>query len=181
MDHPFLEGMTERLVRGGLRVVRFEFPYMERRRSEGTRGAPDRQPVLSQRWHDVAARLGEPERLVIGGKSMGGRIASLVADELGVGGLVCLGYPFHPPGKPEKLRTAHLEELRTPTLVLQGERDTFGRPEEVEGYRLAPTIRVQWIPDGDHSFAPRKRSGHTLDGNLDLAAERIAGFVAGLA
>ena len=111
---------------------------------------------------------------------MGGRIASMVADDLGVRGLVCLGYPFHPPGRPEKLRTAHLEGLQTPTLIVQGERDSFGKPDEVRMYPLSKTIRVVWVPDGDHSLKPRKRSGHTEEENLETAADAIAGFVKGL-
>lgn len=107
-------------------------------------------------------------------------MASLIADEQGVGGLVCLGYPFHPPGRPEKTRTAHLEAIRAPTLICQGERDTFGRPEEVAGYRLSDRIRIQWIPDGDHSFKPRKASGLDQATNLRSAIEATVKFIEGL-
>ncbi|HSG39062.1 MAG TPA: alpha/beta family hydrolase, partial [Thermoanaerobaculia bacterium] len=113
----------------------------------------------------------------IGGKSMGGRMASLVADEAGVRGLVCLGYPFHPPGQLEKLRTAHLKDLRTPALIVQGTRDPFGTREEVAGYELSPKIRIAWMEDGDHSLKPRKSSGRTEAGNLAAAVEEVAGFV----
>jgi predicted alpha/beta-hydrolase family hydrolase len=136
MDSPFLNTMAAGLAGGGLRVARFEFPYMRRRRETGERRPPDREPALRQAWLDVIATLGGApgggHRLVIGGKSMGGRMASLVADEAGVRGLVCLGYPFHPPGQPEKLRTAHLRDLRTTTLIVQGTRDPLGTREEVE-------------------------------------------------
>jgi predicted alpha/beta-hydrolase family hydrolase len=111
---------------------------------------------------------------------MGGRIASMIADEVGARGLACVGYPFHPPGKPEQLRTAHLAALRTPTLILQGTRDPFGTPDEVAGYALSPAIRVQWIEDGDHSLVPRKASGRTRAGNLQTAVEAIAAFVTSL-
>ncbi len=117
---------------------------------------------------------------VLGGKSMGGRMASLIADQTGAAGLVCLGYPFHPPGRPERLRTEHLAMLRTPTLICQGERDPFGRPDEVARYDLSHAIRLAWIPDGDHSFKPRKRSGRTWEANLDLAAAEVLGFLNGL-
>ncbi len=123
------------------------------------------------------AQLGGVERLVIGGKSLGGRIASMVADEAGVRGLVCLGYPFHPPGKPEQLRTEHLQMLRTPALIVQGTRDALGSREEVAGYRLSPSIRIAWIEEGDHSFKPRKSSGRTEAQNLSEAIARVREFL----
>lgn len=118
--------------------------------------------------------------MVIGGKSLGGRIASMVADEAGARGLVCLGYPFHPPGQPDRLRTAHLRELRTSTLIVQGTRDPFGGPGEVGGYGLSPRIRLLWLEDGDHSFKPRASSGRTERQNLEAAVAAVAGFVKGL-
>ena len=180
MDSPFMARIAEGAAAAGWRVVRFEFPYMAARRTTGTKKPPDREPVLLKTWRSVIAGLGA-DRLVIGGKSLGGRMASLVADEAGVRGLVCLGYPFHPPGRPDRLRTAHLETLATPALILQGERDPFGRADEVPGYSLSDAITVRWLPDGDHSFKPRKASGHTGDGNLALAVERICGFLDTLA
>lgn len=180
MDSPSLETIARGLAAAGLRVARFEFPYMRRRRETGKSGPPDREPVLRQAWHAVIAALGGAERLVIGGKSMGGRMASLIADEAGVRGLVCLGYPFHPPGQPDRLRTSHLRDLRTPTLIVQGTRDPFGTREEVAGYELSPRIRVVWLEDGDHSFKPRRSSGHTEAGHLAKAVEEVAGFVTGL-
>src|SRR5215471_15878316 len=126
MDSPFMNRVSVGLAARGLRVARFEFAYMARRRSEGRRGAPDREPVLRSRWIEVIERLGGGGRVVVGGKSMGGRIASMIADEVGALGLLCLGYPFHPPGDPGRLRTAHLADLRTPALVVQGTRDAFG-------------------------------------------------------
>ncbi|HXZ88994.1 MAG TPA: alpha/beta fold hydrolase, partial [Candidatus Binataceae bacterium] len=124
MDSPFMDTVAEGLARNGIRVVRFEFPYMKARREGGKRGAPDREAVLIEAWRDAIARLGGGARLVIGGKSLGGRIASMVADEAGARGLVCLGYPFHPPGQPARSRVKHLEALRTPALIVQGTRDT---------------------------------------------------------
>lgn len=177
MDSPLLETVTKGLTERGLAVIRFEFPYMRKRRQTGSRRPPDRMPVLEAEWRDVVAELGGPERLVIGGHSMGGRIASRVADELGVAGLVCLSYPFHPPKRADKPRTAHLRELRTPALFLQGERDPFGSPEEIAGYDLSPSIEVAYLPDGDHSLKPRKASGHSQEGNLERVAERVAAFV----
>ncbi len=180
MDSPFMEDIAAGCAAAKIRCVRFEFPYMARRRTEGVRPGPDRAPVLEQFWRDAIAKIGKPDRLIIGGKSMGGRIASHIADESHVAGLVCLGYPFHPPGRPEKTRTAHLADLGTPTLILQGERDTFGTPEDVADYQLSPSIAVSWLPDGDHSFKPRKKSGHTLDANMATAIAAIVEFAASL-
>ena len=131
---------------------------------------------------DVVEIVAETDAIpVIGGKSFGGRVASMIADEQhaagAVRGLVCLGYPFHPMGKPEQLRTAHLAELATPTLICQGERDIMGSRAEVKGYALSPAIRIAWAPDGDHDLKPRKASGHSFAENLAAAAEATAAAV----
>jgi predicted alpha/beta-hydrolase family hydrolase len=173
----FMQTLTEGLVGAGIEVVRFEFPYMAKRRLDGKRRGPDRPPVLEATWKTVIAELGGGTRWVIGGKSMGGRIATRVADEVCARGVVCFGYPFHPPGKPEKLRTVHLESLSTRTLVLQGSRDTMGTREEVEGYELSASIQIEWLEDGDHSLAPRKKSGHTAEAHLNSARELATRFV----
>lgn len=180
MDSPTMEALATGVAAAGIRVVRFEFPYMRQRRDGGRRRPPDRQAVLLGTWHEVIDSLGGAESLVIGGRSMGGRMASLIADAVGARGLVCLGYPFHPPGKPEKLRTEHLAALRTPTLIVQGERDAFGSKAEVGGYALSDDIRVHWLADGDHSFVPRKRSGHTASGHFATAAAVTAAFIRSL-
>ncbi len=178
MDTPFLNIVARGLAERGIRVIRFEFPYMRRRREEGKRtGAPDRQPVLVAAWREAIDAFREGGRLVIGGKSLGGRIASMVADEAGVAGLLCLGYPFHPPGDPSRLRTAHLESLRTPTLIVQGERDPFGRREEIGRYKLSNNISFLWMTDGDHSLKPRAASGVTERENLARAVDEAASFV----
>jgi predicted alpha/beta-hydrolase family hydrolase len=181
MDSPFMQAVAEGIAReAGVRVARFEFPYMRRRRETGKGGAPDPGPALMQSWRLAIEKLGGGARLVIGGKSLGGRIASMIADETGVRGLVCLGYPFHPPGKPDQTRTRHLEQLRTPALILQGTRDAFGKPEEVAKYQLSRAIRVEWLEDGDHSFKPRARSGRTEADNLNAAIAHIAEFIRAL-
>jgi predicted alpha/beta-hydrolase family hydrolase len=125
-------------------------------------------------------QVGAAGDLVIGGKSMGGRIASMIADRAKVKGLVCLGYPFHPAGKPLSLRVAHLKGLTTPALILQGERDTLGSREEIAAYTLSPVIRIVYLADGDHSFKPRKRSGRTFEQNLALAMAEVVSFSTGL-
>lgn len=178
MRSAFMQDVARLLVEAGLRVARFEFPYMRRAGAAGTRvGRPDPERVLRASWLEAIEALGGAERLVIGGKSMGGRMASLVADGAGVRGLVCLGYPFHPPGRPERLRTAHLEGLRTPALFVQGERDPFGTRAEVQGYRLAAGIEIRWLEDGDHSFKPRKASGHAQAEHLRTATTAVVEFV----
>jgi predicted alpha/beta-hydrolase family hydrolase len=179
MDTPFMDAIAAGVAGAGIRVVRFEFPYMAARR-QGRRPPPDRLPVLQRTWQEVVAALGKPERLVIGGKSMGGRIASMVAGDLGVAGLVCLGYPFHPAGRTDSLRVDHLEVLRTPALIVQGERDPMGSRAEVDSYVLAPSIRVLWLADGDHSLKPRKASGETEAGHLATAADAVATFIRAL-
>ena len=181
MDSPFMSTVARGVAERGFPVARFEFPYMRARRASGKRGAPDRAPLLRQKWLETIAKLGGGGKLVIGGKSLGGRIASMVADEAGVRGLVCLGYPFHPPGKPERLRTAHLADLQTPALILQGERDAFGTREEVASYRLSPAIRLVFLPAGDHSFKPPARSGRTEADNLAQAIEQVSDFLTHLA
>lgn len=180
MDSAFMNGMAERLAGNGVRVVRFEFPYMASRRQGGGKRPPNPQAQLldcwRQVWQEVNAR--EPGRWAIGGKSMGGRMASVLADELAPAALVCLGYPFHAAGKPEKTRVEHLAALVTPTLIVQGERDALGNREEVAGYALSPAIRLLWLGAADHDLKPLKASGLSHAQHLDTAAEAIAGFLA---
>jgi uncharacterized protein len=179
MHSPFMEFFAHALGTQGFRVARFEFPYMASKRTHRKQLPPDREPILRSTWLRVIEMLGR-DRLVIGGKSMGGRIASLVADEAGVAALVCLGYPFHPVGKPDRLRVEHLRTLKMPTLIVQGERDPFGGRDDVAGYHLSPAIRVVWIDDGDHSFKPRKSSGRTERQNWEAAVAELASFANGI-
>jgi len=176
MDSPFMAAIASGLGLKGWRVVRFEFGYMARMCDTGRRQGPDRMPVLQEVFRQQVRleRSASPGRpLLVGGKSMGGRVATLLLNELaasvGVCGCLCLGYPFHPPGKPQTLRTGHLAALSTPTLILQGERDNFGKREEVESYVLSPQVQVGWIANGDHSFKPTKGSGLTEAENWSTA------------
>jgi predicted alpha/beta-hydrolase family hydrolase len=177
MDSPFMNAIAAGVGASGIRVVRFEFPYMSARRQTDKRSVPDREPVLRSTWHQVMEELGGGQRLVIGGKSMGGRIASMIADEADALGLVCLGYPFHPPGRPQRPRIDHLRNLRTDALIVQGTRDSLGSREEVGAYDLSPRVRIAWIEEGDHSFKPPKRSGRTLEQNLAEAVSLVSSFV----
>lgn len=180
MDSPFMNGVAGRLAGLGHRVARFEFPYMAARRRDPRRRPPDRQPLLLDTWRAVVAALGGADRVVVGGKSMGGRMASLLAAEDGARGLVCLGYPFHPPDKPESTRVAHLADLAVPTLIVQGTRDPFGAEHEVDRYRLSPAISIAWIADGDHDLKPRKASGRSHADALDEVAAAVERFVRSL-
>ncbi|WP_349679015.1 alpha/beta family hydrolase [Pseudomonas sp. UBA4194] len=179
MDSAFMEDMAQRLAAGGVSVVRFEFPYMAQRREGGGKRPPNPQAVLLESWRQVYA-LVRPlvaGKLAIGGKSMGGRMASLLADELGADALVCLGYPFYAAGKPEKPRVEHLADLRTPTLIIQGERDALGNSETVAGYELSSEIELYWLTAADHDLKPLKASGFTHDQHLETAADRVAAFL----
>jgi uncharacterized protein len=179
METPFLRAIVALLAERGVTTYRFEFGYMAARR-QGARKPPPRAERLTDEYRAAVAALPAGAPLLIGGKSMGGRVASLVADELyregRIVGLACFGYPFHPPKKPEQLRTAHLKALCCPALIAQGERDPFGTRAEVEGYGLSPGIGVHWAGDGDHDLAPRGGSGFTRKGNLAEAADAIADF-----
>lgn len=186
MDSPFMALISEMLATRAIRVARFEFTYMAARRGGGKRRPPPKAEALDGEMIAAAraAMKGASGKLVIGGKSMGGRVASHVADSLHqsgeVAGLVCLGYPFHPPKTPERLRVAHLETLTCPTLIIQGERDPFGSRAEVEALTLPPAIRFHWAHDGDHDLGPRGGSGTTRRGNLEAAADAIAAFMKAL-
>lgn len=185
MDSPAMEGIAGALASAGLRVARFEFGYMALRRETGTRRPPPKAETLVAEYRAAVAALAARGPLVIGGKSMGGRVASMVADELhaagSVAGLLCLGYPFHPPDRREQLRTQHLEQLATPALICQGTRDPFGSREEVAGYRLSPSVEILWLEDGDHDLRPRKRvTGLTAGDHLRRMAETVASWAARL-
>lgn len=176
MDHEFMSAVAKGLAEQGIQVARFNFPYMVKRAEDGKRRPPDRAPKLLDAYQQVIAQLTD-RTVVIGGKSMGGRMASLLAEHPQVAGIACLGFPFHPPGKPDKFKGDHLATIAKPTLILQGERDTFGPREEFETFSLSPLVEVAFIPDGDHSFKPRKRSGHTEQENIDRAVAYLATFV----
>ncbi|HGY9625215.1 alpha/beta family hydrolase [Pseudomonas putida] len=179
MDSGFMEDMAQSLAEQGVGVVRFEFPYMAQRRVGGGKRPPNPQPVLLDCWRQVYAQVRPlvTGPLAIGGKSMGGRMASLLADELGADALVCLGYPFYAVGKPDKPRVEHLAGLRTRTLIVQGERDALGNREAVEGYVLSPSIQICWLTAGDHDLKPLKASGFTHEQHLQAAAQRVAAFL----
>ncbi|MBW8640645.1 alpha/beta hydrolase [Hoeflea sp. WL0058] len=178
MDSQSMNRIVEALAGEEIRVARFEFGYMALRRSEGRRKPPPRADRLIPEYKDAIDALAHDGALVIGGKSMGGRVASMIADEEfangRIAGLLCLGYPFHPPGKPDQLRTKHLEGMRAPTLICQGARDPFGTSQEVCGYDLSGAIEIVWLEDGDHDLKPRKTiSGFSMADHLQTMAQHV--------
>lgn len=179
MDSEFMTDMAARLAVRGVNVMRFEFPYMAQRRLDGRKRPPNPQVQLLDCWRQVYAQVRPHVAgcLAIGGKSMGGRMASLVADELGADALVCLGYPFYAVGKPEKPRVAHLAAIKTQTLIVQGERDALGNREAVEGYELSEAITLHWLATGNHDLKPLKASGFSHEQHLDTTAEIVSTFV----
>lgn len=179
MDTAFMNFFAGGLAAQGYRVARFEFPYMAARRETGKRSPPNRPPVLLETWNAVIDELGA-SHLVIGGKSMGGRMATMIADEAKVRGVLCLGYPFYGAGRADKPRTAHLESLKTPTLICQGTRDPMGKYETVSELTLSKSINMHWAEDGDHDLKPRKASGRSHEQNLTAALDAAVTFLSAL-
>jgi uncharacterized protein len=180
MDSASMTATAKALAEAGFRVARFEFHYMAARRY-GHRKPPPRAETVNPEYIKAIADLrakGVNGPLIIGGKSMGGRVASMIADEVfskgDISGLLCLGYPFHPPGKPTQLRTKHLAGLKTPTLIFQGTRDEFGTRDEVATYDLSDTIEMRWLEDGDHDLKPRKSiSGFSAADHLKTMTDAV--------
>lgn len=178
MHSPFMTAMAEGLAQQGIQVIRFNFPYMQRACLEGQRRPPDRQPILIDYWHQMIDQAPKEPPLWIGGKSMGGRMAVIASQaQAHITGVIALGYPFHPPGKPDKTRLLPLHNASHPLLITQGTRDPFGRPDDVASYELPSPLQIHWIEAGDHSFIPTKRSGRTTKNCWDEAIERNAQFI----
>jgi len=175
-DSPFMLQMTGLLQQQGIEVELFDFPYMQQMALTGKRRPPDRFERLVEAMAQQLDKLPTDLPLVLAGKSMGGRVAVALAAERNLPALV-FGYPFHPLGKPERLRLELLAAMPREVLILQGERDSFGTRAEVESYGLGEQVRLEWLPDGDHSLKPRKRSGHTLQANMALAATRCKQWI----
>jgi predicted alpha/beta-hydrolase family hydrolase len=186
MNSASMNATTKVLAGAGFRIARFELAYMAARRT-GERKPPPKAEKTMPEFVAAIDDLGPTNgALIIGGKSMGGRVASMIADaEFAAGriaGLLCLGYPFHPPGKPQQLRTAHLLDLKTPTLICQGTRDEFGDRYEVGSFGLSDEIEVFWLEDGDHDLKPRKAiSGFTTAQHLQSIADKVTEWVARVA
>lgn len=173
----FMQSIASLISHRDIEVVLFDFPYMQKRQQTGKKSPPDRMPKLIEAYKNQILEHAKGRKVFIGGKSMGGRVASMIADENDVNGLICMGYPFHPPGKPDNLRTEHLQHLETPALILQGTRDPFGKPEEVAGYNLSSNIKVEWLEDGNHSLETLKRSEVSTEESWQMAAKFAQQFI----
>ena len=182
MDSASMNATTKALAAAGFRVARFEFAYMAGRRTEAGKKPPPKAETVMVEYVAAIDDLGPTNGpLIIGGKSMGGRVASMIADDMlaagRIAGLVCLGYPFHPMGKPNQLRTAHLEAMKCPALIVQGTRDIMGARDEVAGYTLSKAIEILWLEDGDHDLKPRKAvSGFTAAQHMQAMASAVKSF-----
>lgn len=187
-DSPFMSRLARSLAESGINVWRFEFPYMLKRRADGRKRPPDRQPVLLSHFAGVVGHchslMSPGQTLVIGGKSMGGRMASLLAASREcayIKGVACFGYPFHPPGKPDRWRTDHFMEIPCPLAIFQGTRDPFGKPEELAARPGLPArVSVHWLEGGNHDLRPLKKQGLDENALIDEAAARAAAFIGSL-
>ena len=191
MDSDFMNGLAQAMADAGIQVIRFEFPYMQRRRETGRRSPPNREPILLEAWHEAISDVVEGhvpgvasgKRVFIGGKSLGGRMASLIAarpeaHDMGVAGCLCFGYPFHAPAKPDKWRTTHFAQLNCPLWIAQGERDPFGHFQQaLDRLKGQANLALVAVADGDHDFKPRKSSGLEQAHNLKSVAEQASAFI----
>lgn len=183
MDTPFMTHFAQEAAKNGVGVARFEFEFMAQRRTTGKKRPPPKAEKLMPEFLGALDQLRQqrPGSIFIGGKSLGARVATMIGQETfsarKIKGVVCLGYPFHPPGKPDALRTAHFENYRCPSLICQGENDPFGKRVEIETYSLPDTIQFCWAPFGNHDLRPPKKSGLTAENNIEKAALAVAGFI----
>lgn len=182
-DSTFMEELSAALEREGIGTIRFEFPYMQKRRQDGQKRPPDREPVLLEYFSGVIdrvrAELGSGSLILVGGKSMGGRMASILASRRDdIDGVICFGYPFHPPGKLDRWRTAHFRDLNCPILVLQGTRDPFGKPDELADHQQElEAIDLRWLEGGNHDFQTLKSQPQTQSELIAQAARETRIFV----
>ncbi|WP_187776071.1 alpha/beta family hydrolase [Salinicola corii] len=176
-ESTFLTELRQRLAASGIQVVALEFAYMATARREGRRRPPPKIDTLMAElteWRRVLMELDDGMPLWLGGKSMGGRVASLLATRIALAGLVLFGYPFHPPGKPTRLRLEHWPQIACPVLLFQGTRDPFGRRDEVEGYELPVQVECHFMDGGDHDWQVPKRCAHTQSTLIDEATGHVA-------
>lgn len=176
-DSDFMNSVAQQLAEKGVNVYRFNFEYMQKALKLNRRHPPNKIDQLCAYFNQVIEQTPSDLPLFIGGKSMGGRVASMILSQSKAQGTICFGYPFHPPGKQDKLRIAHLQDLDKPMLILQGERDTFGTRSEISGYSLSTHVSCEFLSDGDHSLKPRKASGLTHAENIESATDKAVCFI----
>jgi len=188
MYHEFMEKISIGLNSAGINVLRFNFPYMDKRIELGKKYPPDRMPKLLDCYQSIVdktivelAKNKQMLPLFIGGKSMGSRVAATLAgsenNQHKIKGVFCLGYPFHPAKKPDKLRLEPLQETLKPILIVQGERDTLGSATETADYDVSDLCQYLFLNDGDHSLKPRVKSGFTYPQHMESAIKAIVDFI----
>jgi predicted alpha/beta-hydrolase family hydrolase len=177
MRSDFMQDMTMKMVEAGFQVVRFEFPYMQKMSAGEGRRPPDRMPKLIACFEDFVGKFEDDIPLYLAGKSMGGRVATMLTSNANIKGCFVFGYPFHPAGKPEKLRTEHLLTAEAPIHIFQGTRDRMGSFSEVSAYNLSPSVSIHWLEDGDHDLKPRKASGYTQNSHQNHIVSFIKNWV----
>ncbi|WP_448213292.1 alpha/beta family hydrolase [Colwellia sp. MEBiC06753] len=183
----FIVKVSDLLVEQGISVIRFNFPYMDKRLADGKRRPPDRMPKLLDCFIDHINQTSNDLPLFIGGKSMGSRVAAMLTSDMelpldtqlnkSILGTFCLGYPFHPIGKPENLRLEPLTQRDNDILIVQGERDKLGDEIEIAGYQLPELCKVNFLPDGDHDLKPRVKSGFNYSAHIKSAADAIVNYI----
>ncbi|MDR5897510.1 alpha/beta fold hydrolase [Halomonas vilamensis] len=178
-DSSFMRQFVTSLARYGVQVLTLDFGYMQQMRESGRRRPPPKVDRLvdeiAQWWDWVEREVQGP--VWVGGKSMGGRVASMLATQRPAAGVIVAGYPFHPPRAPEKRRLAHWPQVTCPALIIQGERDPLGTRQEVERYTLPANVKFEWLTDADHDFKPRRSTGLSQQVLIDEAALLAASFV----
>ncbi|MGB1262947.1 MAG: alpha/beta family hydrolase [Cognaticolwellia sp.] len=187
MDHSYIETLVGLMNAAQLSVLRFNFPYMIKRKLDGKRRPPDRMPTLVTSYQALLGAINGYDQselpIFIAGKSMGGRVAAtLAADKAlmlahNIRGVICLGYPFHPAKKPENLRLSPLQASQLPVLILQGERDALGNQVEITGYEISNQCQLHYFTDGDHDLKPRVKSGYTLAQHQGVAVDKMRSFI----
>jgi len=178
LQSDFMQYFALALAMHDIEVVRFNFPYWQQFMDTGKRRPPPRQPALQHSMRTVAASFRDDKPLFVMGKSMGARVAFQVADDLGARAAIGLGFPFHPVGKPAQLRVAELSNRCRNNLIIQGTRDSFGKPDEVAQYARPDNLELYWLESGDHSFQPTKRSGLLRNQLWQQGVDKIVSFVA---
>ena len=180
-SHEFMDNVANLLNAQDINVLRFNFSYMDIRLAEGNRRPPDRMPKLLECFETVIKELDTDLPVFLAGKSMGGRVAATLARDktLNVLGVMCLGYPFHPQKKPEKLRLEPLQQTQKPILILQGTRDALGSEEEISGYEFSEKCHCVFFTDGDHNLKPRVKSGFTHNQHVQESVNEMVRFIDG--